>query len=129
MSYEITGLLIEKFDTVYVSDKFSKREIVLEVRPDNPNLTFTDMIKFQLTNDRCDLVDNISIGSSMKVHFNIRGKKWEKDGKVSYFTNLEIWKIEDVESTDAPQSEEVQRHPEEKSQELPPATEGDDLPF
>ena len=30
------------------------------------------------------------------MHFNIKGTKWEKDGKVSYFTNLDAWRVEAV---------------------------------
>ena len=30
------------------------------------------------------------------MNFNIRGRKWEKDGKVNYFSNLEAWRIEKV---------------------------------
>ena len=34
----------------------------------------------------------------MKVSFNLRGRKWEKDGQVSYFTNLEAWRVENVQA-------------------------------
>ena len=38
----------------------------------------------------------INVNEEVKISFNIRGRKWEKDGKVSYFTNLEAWRIEKV---------------------------------
>ncbi|MCX6261318.1 MAG: hypothetical protein NTY95_10885, partial [Bacteroidia bacterium] len=28
--------------------------------------------------------------------FNLKGNKWERDGKINYFTNLDAWKIEKV---------------------------------
>ena len=93
MAFEITGRLIEKYETQTVSDKFKKREFVVEYR-DNPNSSFTEMIKFQLTQERCTLIDPMSIGQEVRVFFNLRGRKWEKDGNVSYFTNLEGWKVE-----------------------------------
>lgn len=93
MAFEITGRLTEKFDTQNVSDKFKKREFVIEYR-DNPNSSFTEFIKFQLTQDRCSLADGFQIGQDVKIWFNLRGRKWEKDGVVNYFTNLEAWKIE-----------------------------------
>ena len=33
------------------------------------------------------------------MFFNLRGNKWEKEGKVNYFTNLDVWKIEGVTSS------------------------------
>lgn len=93
MAFEITGRLTEKFDTQNVSDKFKKREFVIEYR-DNPNSSFTEFIKFQLTQDRCSLADGFQVGQDVKIWFNLRGRKWEKDGVVNYFTNLEAWKME-----------------------------------
>lgn len=95
MAFEIIGKLVEKFDTQNVSDKFKKREFVIEYR-DNPNMSFSEMLKFQLTQDRCNLIDAFTIGQEIRVFFNLRGRKWEKDGNVSYFTNLEGWKVEKV---------------------------------
>lgn len=95
MAFEIIGKLVEKFETQNVSDKFKKREFVIEYR-DNPNMSFSEMLKFQLTQDRCSLIDAFTIGQEIKVFFNLRGRRWEKDGNVSYFTNLEGWKVEKV---------------------------------
>jgi hypothetical protein len=93
MAFEITGKLIEKFETQNVSEKFKKREFVIEYQ-DNPNLSFSEMLKFQLTQDRCGLIDTYEIGQEIKVGFNLKGRRWEKEGNVNYFTNLEAWKIE-----------------------------------
>ena len=102
MAFEIIGKLVEKFDTQNVSDKFKKREFVIEYR-DNPNMSFSEMLKFQLTQDRCNLIDAYTIGQEIKVFFNLRGRRWEKDGAVSYFTNLEGWKVEKMsEATSVP---------------------------
>jgi hypothetical protein len=98
MSFEINGKLYEKFDTVIVSDKFRKREFVIEKTESASFGDITDHIKFQLTQDRCDQLDRCNINDEVKISFNIRGRKWEKDGKVSYFSNLEAWRLEKVES-------------------------------
>ncbi len=94
MSFEITGKLIEKYNTIQVNDRFKKREFVLERTESNGGMEFTDHIKFQLTQDRCDLIENVGLNNEVKVSFNIRGNKWERDGKVNYFTNLDAWRIE-----------------------------------
>lgn len=125
MAFELTGKLIEKFDTQEISEKFKKREFVIEFQ-DNPNLSFSESIKFQLTQDRCNLMDNYQVGQDLKVSFNLRGRRWEKDGKVSYFTNLEAWRIEPGSATpmqDAPPL------PDSGAQGFNPNDSSSDLPF
>ena len=96
MSFEIVGKLVEKFDTVEISSKFKKREFVIETKDNANGFEFTEHIKFQLTQDKCSLIEDFRKDSDIKVNFNIRGRKWEKDGNISYFTNLEAWKIENL---------------------------------
>jgi len=93
MNFEIIGTLIVKENIVEVTTAFRKREFVIEVVNER-NSDWNDFIKFQLTQDKCALVDQYEIGDTLKVAFNIRGRKWEKDGNISYFSNLEAWKIE-----------------------------------
>lgn len=102
MSYEVSGKLIEKFDTNTISEKFKKREFILEKRENSNGFEFVDFIKFQLTQDKCSILDPYQIGDDLKVNFNLRGRKWEKDGNVNYFTNLEAWKIEKVDANASP---------------------------
>ena len=114
MNFEITGTLIEKYDVSEISSKFKKREFVIEKNENSNGFEFTDYIKFQLTQDKCALLDSFKTGEELKVSFNLRGRKWEKDGKVSYFTNLEAWKIEHQSSApgDAhPENFPPERHP------------------
>lgn len=94
MSYEIEGIVIVKSDTVVVSEKFKKREFVIEKEENNGTQTWVDTIKFQSVQAKCDDLDNINVGDSVKVSFNLKGNKWEKDGKVSYFNNIDAWKVE-----------------------------------
>ncbi len=103
MNFEITGRLHEKYETQVISDKFRKREFILEIKETGNNgFEFIEYIKFQLTQDRCMLIDSLTPGDELKVTFNLRGRKWEKDGTVTYFTNLEAWKIEKTQQTDKP---------------------------
>jgi hypothetical protein len=125
MSFDITGRLHVKENTQDVSASFKKREFVLEVENEK-NQEWNDFIKFQLTQDRCSSIDSIAVGQKMKVTFNIKGRKWEKDGKVSYFSNLEAWRVEAVDG----QSANNEPLPSYQVTEIPPAgEEGDDLPF
>jgi hypothetical protein len=99
MSFEINGRLAEKFETQKVSDRFQKREFVLEIKSSGTSgFEFVDFIKFQATQDKCALLDQFSVDDMVNVSFNLRGRKWEKDGQVSYFTNLEAWRIDKMQN-------------------------------
>jgi hypothetical protein len=96
MSFELSGKLIEKMDTQQVSDAFKKREFVVETTEEGGGRVFTEQIKFQLLQDKCDLIDSLNINEQVKVSFNIKGRRWEKNGNVNYFTNLDAWRVEAV---------------------------------
>jgi hypothetical protein len=126
MAFELTGKLIEKGKTQQVSGSFKKREFVIEKKEVSGGMEYLDYVKFQLTQDRCSLIDPFRINDDIKVYFNVRGKRWEKDGQVSYFTNLSAWKIERVteEEGAAPPSVDYTK------EDIPPEQgKDDDLPF
>ena len=124
MNYEISGKLIYKEDTQHISDRFQKREFVIEVENEK-NPQCNDFVKVQLIQDRCDLLENIPLNEHIKVYFNIRGRKWENKGQVTYFTNLEGWRIEKI----APGAPEPMPVPEYRVEDIPPLPDVDDLPF
>jgi hypothetical protein len=102
MSFEISGRLAEKFETQKVSDRFQKREFVLEIKSSGASgYEFVDFIKFQATQEKCSVLDAFNVDDLVKVSFNLRGRKWERDGQISYFTNLEAWRIEKVQDESA----------------------------
>ena len=90
MAYDAQGKLHEIFDEQQVSEKFRKREFVLEI----PDGAYTQFIKFQLTQDKCNLLDQYKVGDEVKVAFNLSGKPFTKNGTTMYFTNLGAWRIE-----------------------------------
>ncbi len=96
MSYELTGKLLIKFDTTQRTESFKTREFVVEKSEDINGKLITNYIKFQCVQDRTTIIDRVNVGDEIIVHFNIRGSKWEKDGRVSYFNNLDAWRIEQV---------------------------------
>ena len=96
MSYELSGKLVIKFDTMQRTESFKTREFVVEKSEDINGKIITNLIKFQCVQDRTGIIDRVNTGDEIKVHFNIRGSKWEKDGRVSYFNNLDAWRIEQI---------------------------------
>lgn len=114
--FDIEGKLIEKFETVAVSDKFQKREFVLETEENAGGNIYTQNIKFQLMQAKCSEIDASNVGDMVKVHFNLQGRKWEKEGKVSYFNTLNAWRIEAVGSGSAPGQSQASTIPQADSQ-------------
>ena len=96
MSYELTGKLIAKNDTIQRTETFKVREFAVEKTDDINGRTITNYVKFQCVQDKTDIIDRVNIGDDIKVYFNIKGTKWEKDGKTNYFTNLDAWRIDQL---------------------------------
>jgi hypothetical protein len=96
MSYELTGKLVAKYDTVQRTETFKTREFAVEKTEDFNGRTITNYAKFQCVQDKTNIIDRVNIGDEIKVYFNIKGSKWEKDGKVNYITNLDAWRIEQI---------------------------------
>jgi len=126
MPYELSGKLLELFPTQEVSSSFKKREFVVEKSETASDRVFTDTIKFQLIQDRVALLDTYKVGDEVKVTFNIKGSKWEKEGRTSYFVNLDVWKMEKLSESSAIPTPAVDQ-PVVESTPLPEGE--DDLPF
>lgn len=94
MSLEVTGKLAVKYDTQQVKESFKKREFVIELSEEINGNVYTNFAKMQLVQAKCDILDRYNVGDQIKVSFNLKGNRWEKDGKVNYITNLDAWRIE-----------------------------------
>ena len=99
MSYELTGKLIVKYETMQRSETFKTREFVVEKTEDIGGRTITNFVKFQCVQDKTNIIDRVNPGDEVKVYFNIKGSKWEKEGRSNYFTNLDAWRIEQILQT------------------------------
>ena len=134
MSFETTGKLIEVYPVTVISDKFKKREFVIEQSESRSGFDFKEYIKFQVTQEKCSLPDQVKVGDMVKVSFNLRGRKWEKDGNTNYFTNLEAWKLESAsmrqDQDENPGFPDISDAPQSGNTELSSSPEElDDLPF
>ena len=89
MSQTITGLLHAFGPTIQVSEKFRKRDFVLNTEGDYPQY-----IQFQLTQDKVNEIEKFAKGQAMTVHFNLRGREYVKNGENKYFNTLEAWKLD-----------------------------------
>ena len=106
----IEGELIEIFDIEQVSDRFRKREFVVEyaTNPDYPQF-----VKFELVQDRCGGLDEFSTGQRVEVEFDLKGRRWtDQEGKTRYFTSLQAWLLKALDEGAAPPPDDGSRPPE-----------------
>ena len=97
----IKGTITEIFETQQVSEKFKKREFVIQ---DTENPQYPQYIKFELNQDKCGLLDSKKVGDFVDVSFNLRGREHiDPLGVKKYFNQLQAWKIV-TESNEAVQS-------------------------
>jgi hypothetical protein len=91
--YKLAGTVKVVNSTVQVSPTFSKREFVLS---DTSGMYPQDIL-FQLTQDKCTLLDGVNVNDQIEVSFNLRGKEWTNpQGEVKYFNSLDAWRIDKV---------------------------------
>jgi hypothetical protein len=115
---ETTGRIHALYDAQQVTERFRKREFVVELA-DNPR--YPQYVLFQLTGDRCEQLDGFEVGNEVRVEFSLRGREWKSPrGELKYFNSLDVWKLDRIGSDDAP--------PQDPFDEPPPPTD-DDVPF
>ena len=118
---DITGKIIEIMPTQQVSDRFRKRELIVEYAT-NPE--YPEFVKFEFVQDRADLLDGYQVGQTVQVWFDIGGRKWDGPKGRAYFTTLKGWRLQAAEGTSNPIPDEPP--PLTAAQEIPKIA-GDDL--
>ncbi|MDJ0865043.1 MAG: DUF3127 domain-containing protein [Myxococcota bacterium] len=119
MGLEARGRIHAKFDAQQVTERFRKREFVVELA-DNPR--YPQFVLFQLTGDRCELLDPFEVDDQVRIEFSLRGRQWTSPkGDVRYFNSLDVWTVEKEGETNAP--------PLLDDGDIPPPPGDDDVPF
>ena len=126
MSYELTGRLLAKYDVVQRTETFKTREFVVEKTDEIAGRTISNYVKFQCVQDKTLIIDKLNIGDEIKVYFNIKGSKWEKEGRINFITNLDAWRVEQILAQGVSLQEDQQSRPDSFSTSTEAA---DDLPF
>lgn len=127
MEYQITGKVAEVYPVNRVNERFRKREFVIEHKDSGSGQAYVDFIKFQLTQDKCEIIDESWLRQDVTVTFNVKGNRWEKNGMVNYITNLNALTVtRGITVTD--NGQQAIRNP--TLEDAPsPSPELDDLPF
>lgn len=108
----------------YGDNGFRKRELVLTTEEQYPQHILIEFIQ-----NNCELLDNYSIGQTVRIGINIRGREWESpDQGIKYFNSIQGWRIESLDDQvmeSAPEELPIDSDNSPKDEDL---TE-DDLPF
>lgn len=121
---DIKGKVHEVGEVITVSEKFKKRELVVEYA-ENP--TYPEFIKMEAVQDKVNLLDSVKVGDQVEVFFNLRGRPWtDKNGKTQYFNTLSVWRL-NILGAGAPASSPAYAPPVDIS--AAPGDEDSDLPF
>ena len=95
---DIKGKLVKLFDTKQVSERFSKREFVVETG-DNPK--YPQHVLFQITGEKISQLDKAKPGDEVALSFEVRGREWTSpQNEVKYFNSLDVWKVSVTKSAD-----------------------------
>jgi len=127
MAFDISGRIAAIYNTVQRTESFRTREFVIETNENIGERTITNYIKFQSVQAKTALLDNLKVGDEVKVHFNLKGTKWMKDGRENYITNLDAWKIDTNLSSNTANQQKSNFDPTEMQTSADSSF--DDLPF
>lgn len=129
---EIEATIQKIMDEQVISDRFRKREFVVQTKEQYPQV-----LCFELVQDKTNVIDAFRIGQEVNVAFNLRGREWTppQGGDTRYYTSLQAWRITPVQTAPPPA-------PSAMPSDLPPSGEpysgpagsdvmgeDDDLPF
>ena len=99
MGMEISGKLHVVNDAQQITERFRKREFVLELA-ENPK--YPQFVIFQLTGDRCENLDGFKVGDEVRVEFSLRGREWTSPkGEVKFFNSLDVWSLDRISGSSA----------------------------
>ena len=74
----------------YGNNGFRKREVVITTEEQYPQDLMIEFIQ-----DKCDILNSLQVGQSVKVDINLRGREWESpQGEIKYFNSIQGWRIE-----------------------------------
>jgi len=94
---EIKGKIKNISETVQISERFRKREFVVEYAS-NPD--YPQPLQFEMVQDRCELLNSFEVGQEVEIFFDLRGREWTNpQGQVKYFNTLQAWKLDSEQSS------------------------------
>lgn len=85
MAFEIEGTIEHISEKMLVSEKYDKKEFVI-----NTGGKYPQKLLFQAFGKRASICDDLEIGQTVNIHFNIKGNEYNE----RVYINLDAWKVE-----------------------------------
>lgn len=126
-SVSISGTIKVLGQTQVISDKFSKREVVIT----EAGGQYPQHIPVEFVQDRCSVLDGFKAGEEVTVSCYVNGREWTgKDGVTKHFLSLKGDRIE-RSGAGGNNSGGYQAPPPPTAADMPPVggADDDDLPF
>lgn len=88
---EIKGIIKQVGKTQVLSDKFSKRELILKTEVESK---YPQYLVIQFTQSNVTKLDSVQPGELVTVSINLKGREYTgSDGVTKVFNTIEGWKI------------------------------------
>ena len=125
---ELQGTVKKIGETQTFASGFQKKELVLLTEEQYPQ-----PIQIDFLSDKIDLLNNVSVGDSVKIGINLNGRLWTNpQGEEKCFNSIVAWRLEKVSgentNTEAPQPNTFQT-PAPAPADNPFVDEDQELPF
>jgi len=99
-NFKMSGVVKVVGDSKQVTDKFTKRDLVLTVTDGK----YDQHVSFTFVNENANKLDSIAEGQEVEVSFNINGREWQdKSGEIKYFNTLQGWRVDEVDVAQMPE--------------------------
>lgn len=106
--FTVEGSVKSVEETRTVGQKDTKvREFVVETEEE-----YTQLLKFELFQEKCSLADDLSPGDQVNIYFSVRGRDWQ--GKV--YNSLRAFRVEVSSPTNSPAAVEFKKQTENEGQ-------------
>lgn len=93
---EVSGKVHLVSEENQVTASYKKRELVVKTDEQYPQF-----INIEFAQDKCYLLNGLSVGQEVKVHINLGGREWVNPaGETKYFNSIKGWRVEKL--SDAP---------------------------
>lgn len=141
--YNLKGKIYKVFPIQQKSDRFKKREIIVQVTNPTDKGVYVEYIRLQCINDKIDLIRDAEKGNQVVCRFSITGTKTGKADEEIFYTNLNVIDLtiinnaadiirSDIKPGSADYKDQFPGFDDDENDGFagaPPTTEKDDLPF
>ncbi len=117
-STTVSGRVLQINPTKVVTEKFSKRELILLVDPGK----YEQEILIEAAGAQIEMLDALRVDDEVKAECNLRGRRWDGPNGTKWFLELRLWKIETTKHAGAGGGGNRETR-------MPAAGTDDDIPF